>query len=319
LKHKESMDYYNILELKAECDDAAIKRAYRKLAIQWHPDSNDNANKELVRERFRQVGEAYAVLSDVKLRTIFDQYGIKGLKEGVRTARGGIIAAWSYNANPEAQFTDFFGTISPFAAFFGGNPGFVPLFPDDAPAQTGKAAAQTINLYCSLEELYLGCAKKEKVTVQKLQLDGKTTEPEDVVMTVEVQAGWRAGTKITFTGKGDEARGKATGDVVFVLKQKPHPRFIRDKNELNYTAKIDLVQALCGTHVEVPTLDGRVITIPISQIVKPNEPKVVANEGMPLVGKSTRGNLNIKFDVQYPEMLTNAQKEKLVEVLRPTS
>lgn len=79
------------------------------------------------------------------------------------------------------------------------------------------------------------------------------------------------------------------------------------------------MQALCGTHVEVPTLDGRVITIPISQIVKPNEPKVVANEGMPLVGKSTRGNLNIKFDVQYPEMLTNAQKEKLVEVLRPTS
>merc|ERR1719158_108337 len=311
------VDYYNVLELKSDADDAAIKKAYRKLAIQWHPSSNtDNTNTELVQEKFRNIGEAYAVLSDAKRRTIYDQYGENGLKEGLTTARGCKIVPWSYNVNPEEQFSDFFGSVSPFAEFFGGDSGFVPLFPDADVKKAGKAAAQNINLYCSLEELYLGCTKKEKVTVQKLQLDGKSTEPEDVVMTVDVQAGWREGTKITFQCKGDEAAGCATGDVVFVLKEKPHPRFTRDKNELIYTATIDLTAALCGTVVEVQTLDRRTISIPITNIVKNNEAKVVPNEGMPVVGKSTRGNLLIKFDVQFPEMLSNAQKEKITEVLR---
>lgn len=312
-------DYYSTLELQSDATNADIKKSYRNLAINWHPDSNDNSNKELVKEKFRRVAEAYAVLSDVKLRTVYDQYGAKGLKEGVSNGNGGKIPAWSYNANPEQQFLDFFGSVSPFADFFTGDSGFMPMFPDTVVPKEGKVDAQEINLYCSLEELYQGCTKKVKVTKQQLQLDGKTTESTDEVMTVDVQAGWREGTKITFTGQGDEAGGMETGDIMFVLKEKPHPRFERNKSDLIFTATMSLTDALIGTTVEVLTLDQRTIPIAITEIVKPNEPKLVADEGMPIVGKpNKRGNLIIKFDVQFPDMLTVAQKEKIVDALTLT-
>jgi DnaJ-class molecular chaperone len=308
-------DYYSILELASDCTDAEIKKAYRQLATKWHPDANENSNKALVAQKFRSIAEAYTVLSDGKLRTIYDQYGLQGLQNGIPNGKGGYVGAWSYNQNPEEQFTDFVGRVSHFASYFAGDSGFMPIFPDTKVAKAGKVAAQTINLYCSLEELYQGCMKKVKVNRQRLSLDGKTTTPEDKVMTVDVQAGWREGTKITFTEEGDEAAQMSTGDIIFVLKEMPHPRFSRSKNDLIYTAAIDLTAALVGTVVEVLTLDRRTIPIAINEIVKPNTPKVVPGEGMPLVGKSTKGNLIIQFDVQFPEMLTEDQKSKIKEIL----
>lgn len=192
------------------------------------------------------------------------------------------------------------------------------MFQDTQAAKKGKNPAQIINLFCSLEELYEGCSKKVKVSRQKLNLDGATCMKEEVVMTVEVQAGWREGTKITFTCEGDEAPDVNTGDVVFVLKEKPHPRFVRAKNDLIYTASISLADALTGTVVEVKMLDGRVLPIPITEIVKPNQPKRVPNEGMPLVNSpGKKGDLVIEFDVQYPDMLTEAQKVKIRSIFAP--
>lgn len=308
-------DYYQILELKTECTDAEIKQAYRSKAIQWHPLKNDTHDKELVRDKFRSIGEAYTILSDPKLRTIFDQYGAKGLKNGIPNGKGGLVGAWSYSRDPEEQFSDFFGSISPFADFFSGDPGFIPMFQDTQPAKKGKSPSQVINLFCSLEELYQGCSKKVKVSRQKLNLDGTTCDTEEVVMTVEVQAGWREGTKITFTCEGDEAPEMSTGDVVFVLKEKPHPRFVRAKNDLVYTASINLSQALTGCIVEVKMLDGRVLPIPITEIVKPNHPKRVPKEGMPLVNSPGKGDLVIEFDVQFPDMLSETQKGKIRAIL----
>jgi DnaJ family protein B protein 13 len=303
-----------VLELKADAGADDIKKAYRQLSQQWHPAKNDDKDKDLVQAKFRAIAEAYIVLSDVKLRTIYDQYGMKGLKEGVGNGNGGYIAPWSYQGNPEEQFSDFFGTVSPFAEFFSGNAGFIPLFEETEEAKIGKAEAQIINLYLSLEEMFHGCTKKVKVVRQRLDLSGKDTTPEEKVMTVEVQAGWRAGTKITFTNEGDEAPRTETGDIVFVLKELPHPRFVRAKHDLIYTANISLAQSLTGTIVEVETLDLRTIAININEIVKPNQQKKVPGEGMPKVGGG-KGDLLISFNVEYPEMLTAAQKEKILEVL----
>lgn len=305
-------DYYSVLGLQKDCTDADIKKAYRKLAIQWHPDKNESSDKDAVQETFRRIAEAFTVLTNKKRRTIFDQYGVKGLKNGVE----GFIPAWSYNENPEEQFSDFFGSVSPFAEFFQGDSGFVPMFSGAGKAKTGKVDTQTINLYCSLEELYLGCSKKVSITRDRLNLDGKTVTSEDVYMTVEVQAGWRDGTKITHTCEGDEAPGMSTGDVIFLLKQKPHPRFVREKKNLIYTAKITLADALIGTTVEVKMLDGRVIPVPINEIVKPNQQKLVAGEGMPWASDPTKkGDLLIEFNVQYPDMLNDFQKVQIKEAL----
>lgn len=299
-----------------DCSDADIKKSYRHLAIQWHPSKNQSHSAELVQEKFRMVGEAFTVLSDTKLRTIFDQYGSKGLANGIPNGKGGFVGAWSYNKDPMEQFSEFFGSISPFAEFFSGDQGFIPMFTDTPAAKKGKNPSQFINLFCSLEELYAGCSKKVKVTRQKLKLDGKASETEEVVITVEVKAGWREGTKITFTREGDEAPEMNTGDVVFVLKEKPHPRFVRAKNDLVYTASINLAEALTGATVEVMTLDRRVLPIPITQIVKPNMQQRVPNEGMPFAqNQNKKGDLVIEFDVQYPDMLTEHQKKKIRDIL----
>ena len=102
------------------------------------------------------------------------------------------------------------------------------------------------------------------------------------------------------------------GDVVLLLKEKPHPRFKRVKNDLYFTANISLAQALCGMTVTVPTLDGRTLPIAVNEVVRPGMQKTVPGEGMPLVADpSRRGNLIISFDIAFPEALSEDQKTSL--------
>lgn len=310
------MDYYKTLELKRDCTDADIKKAYRRLAIQSHPKRSDATNLEPRQKKFQEISVAYCVLSDAKLRAIFDQYGEKGLKTGLPNGKGGFVGAWVYNDNPEAQFAEFFGSFSPFADFFNEDAGYASLFNNGGDQRSQKTDSQTINLYCSLEELYQGCTKKHKIVRQKLDADGKTCKPEDLIMTVDVKKGWREGTKITFTCEGDEAPEAVTGDVVFVLKEKPHPRFKRVKNDLVYTAKITLLEALTGVTISVETLDDRKLPIAINEIVRPGVQKRIAGEGMPLASDpSQKGNLIIDFDVAFPEVLSEQVKASLSELL----
>jgi DnaJ-class molecular chaperone len=173
-----------------------------------------------------------------------------------------------------------------------------------------------VNLYLSLEELARGASVKVKVTRSALQSDLKTTAPEDRVLTVTVAPGWRAGTKLTFPGAGDEAAGLKAGDVVLTVLEKPHPRFTRVKHDLVHTVTLSLLKALTGTVVEVEVLDGRVISVPVNEVVAPGYVQVVPGEGMPVSGKpDKKGNLQLHFNVVYPTSLSIAQKEKLALIL----
>jgi DnaJ-class molecular chaperone len=310
------MDYYKILELKRDCTDADIKKAYRRKAISWHPERNEGKSKDVVQQKFKSISEAYFVLSDSMLRAVFDQYGEKGLKNGVPNGSGGMIPAWSFTQNPETLFAEFFGSFSPFADFFNGESGINNLFADTGAKQGPKCDAQVLSLYCSLEELYAGCSKKVKIVRQRLKPDGSGRFAEERVMSVDINPGWREGTKITFTNEGDEEFKRETGDVVFVLKERTHSCFSRIKDDLKFTAKINLVQALTGTSIEVQTLDGRKLPIAISEIVRPGLIKTLVGEGMPLPrDPSKKGNLVIAFDVTYPDMLTETQKTAMREIL----
>jgi DnaJ family protein B protein 13 len=207
------MDYYKVLECKRDCTDADIKKNYRRLAIQWHPKRGESEGKdeELVAAKFREISESYWILQNPKLRAIFDQYGEKGLKNGLPNGKGGYVGAWSYNNNPDEQFAEFFGSFSPFADFFNEEGGYARLFTTSSGTAGGKLEAQIVNLYCSLEELHSGCTKRQRVTRQKISADGTNTEADTKIMTIEVQPGWREGTKITFTCEGDEAPETTTG------------------------------------------------------------------------------------------------------------
>jgi len=310
------MDYYKILELKRDCTDADIKKAYRTKAISWHPERNEGKSKDIVEQKFKTISEAYYVLSDSMLRAVFDQYGEKGLKNGVPNGSGGDIPAWSFTQNPTTLFAEFFGSFSPFADFFNGESGINNLFADTGVKKGHKCEAQVISLYCSLEELYAGCTKKVRVVRQKLRSDGVNRFAEERVMSVDINPGWREGTKITFTNEGDEEMKRETGDIVFVLKEKDHASFSRSKDDLCYTARINLVEALTGCTVNVKTLDGRTLSIAVTEIVRPGLTKTLVGEGMRQPrDTSKKGNLIISFDVTYPDMLTDTQKTAVREIL----
>ena len=128
--------------------------------------------------------------------------------------------------------------------------------------------------------------------------DGKVEE----TLEIHVKAGWKEGTKVTYAGRGDEVPGQPPQDLVFVLTQKPHPVFTREGDDLIVTKRISLVEALTeGNKIEVKSLDGRVLRVPLREVIRPGSERVIAGEGMPKPKyPGQKGNLRIKFDVSFP-------------------
>jgi DnaJ-class molecular chaperone len=289
--------------------DVEIKQAYRKLATISHPERAQNKNKETAVHHFRELAEAYTVLSDARRRAIYDQYGEKGLKEGAPNGVGGRTAPWAMTQSPLDIYTDFFGSSSAYADSVFVTPGISDVKEQKLPEP------EPVNLYCSLEELYSGCSKKLKIVRQRLQQDGQL-QGEEKVLTVDVKPGWKSGTKITFPKEGDDVPNMGTADVVLVLKEKPHPWFQRQGNDLVFTARVSLAAALTGSTVSVTHLDKRVLPIAVNEIVSPGSTKVIPNEGMPTAkDPRVKGNLILQFAVDFPSELSVDQKNKIKAIL----
>lgn len=140
--------------------------------------------------------------------------------------------------------------------------------------------------------------------------------PETEILTIEVKPGWKKGTKITFTDKGNEQPNQLPADLVFVIDEKPHDVYKRDGNDLLVGHRISLAEALGGTTVNLTTLDGRNLLIPVTDVVSPGYELVVAREGMPIVKEpGNRGDLKIKFEVKFPPKLTAEQRAGLRRAL----
>ncbi|XP_010415583.1 PREDICTED: dnaJ homolog subfamily B member 13-like [Camelina sativa] len=136
------------------------------------------------------------------------------------------------------------------------------------------------------------------------------------ILTIDVKPGWKKGTKITFPEKGNEQPGVIPADLVFIIDEKPHPVFTREGNDLVVTQKISLVEALTGYTVSLTTLDGRRLTIPVTNVISPEYEEVVPKEGMPLQKDQTKkGNLRIKFNIKFPTRLTSEQKTGVKKLL----
>ena len=150
-----------------------------------------------------------------------------------------------------------------------------------------------------------------------LNADGVSTSEEQKILEIDVKKGWKEGTKITFPKEGHQSPKKVPADIVFIIKDKPHPVFKRDKdNNLLYTAKISLREALTGTRLEIKTISGKVVGFPINEIVNPKTTKTISGHGLPLPKHPGHlGNLIISFDIQFPSYLSNDSKEALAQVL----
>ncbi|KAL9377475.1 hypothetical protein Peur_028810 [Populus x canadensis] len=346
------VDYYKILQVDKTAKDDDLKKAYRKLAMKWHPDKNPN-NKKEAEAQFKQISEAYDVLSDPQKRVVYDQYGEEGLKgqvpppgaSGAGPGPGGASffsagdgpASFRFNPrNADDIFAEFFGFSSPFGGMGGGSGGMrgtrFPggMFGDDIFSSFGEGGGGSMHqsaprkappienkLRCSLEELYKGASRRMKISRETFDASGKLV-PVEEILTIDIKPGWKKGTKITFPEKGNEQQHIIPADLVFIIDEKPHPMFSRDGNDLILSQKISLSEALTGYTVHLTTLDGRNLTIPINTVIHPNYEEVVPKEGMPIPKDPTkRGNLRIKFSIKFPTRLTSEQKAGIKSLMGP--
>ncbi|KDP32284.1 hypothetical protein JCGZ_13209 [Jatropha curcas] len=328
------VDYYNILKVDKNATDDDLKKSYRKLAMRWHPDKNPNDKKE-AEAKFKQISEAYEVLSDPQKRAIYDQYGEEGLKDmptpgsgGFPFGNGGSGGSNGFNPrNAEDIFAEFFGS-SPFG-FGSSGPGRSMRFHSDGGMFGGFSGGENLfrtysegtmprkpppvesKLPCSLEELYSGSTRKMKISRTVVDSHGRPVQ-ETEILTIDVKPGWKKGTKITFPDKGNEQINQLPADLMFVIDEKPHNTYKRDGNDLIINQRISLAEALGGTTVNLTTLDGRNLSIPVHDIVSPGYELVITREGMPIAKEpGNRGDLRIKFEVKFPTKLTPEQRTGL--------
>ena len=314
-------DYYAILGVDRNASDDELKRAYRKNAMKWHPDKNPD-DKVQAEKKFQELAEAYQVLSDQKKRQVYDSYGEEGLKAGMsEMPRGGPGAFHFGNGgfqSPDDLFREFFGSSGlggmggPFSGM-GSSHGF-SSFPNH-PRSMRKQQDTVVNLNLSLEELHSGIVKRLKITRNVTRVDGGI-ERAAKVHEVNIKPGFKAGTKIRYNGAGSEAPGCAPGDVIFVVQEKPHPKFKRDGNNLELTHRITLADALGGGVITIPGIDGQSYRLDCPDIINPKTSKIISGAGMP-ISKSVgqRGDLVVRFDIAFPSYLTSAKREQLREIL----
>ncbi|GLU06362.1 hypothetical protein SLE2022_234020 [Rubroshorea leprosula] len=335
------VDYYKILKVDRKATDDDLKKAYRKLAMKWHPDKNPN-NKKEAEAKFKQISEAYEVLSDPQKRAVYDQYGEEGLKGQVPPPGAGgetyfssedIPGSFKFNPrNANDIFAEFFGFGGGGGGGMSGSRFSSSFFGDDVFGSFGdgmgggggasmhhggprKAPPIENTLRCSLEELHKGTTKKMKISREIVDISGKTMQVEEI-LTIDVKPGWKKGTKITFPEKGNEHPNVIPADLVFIIDEKSHNVYTRDGNDLIVTQRISLAEALTGYTVHLTTLDGRNLTIPVNSIIHPNYEEVVPSEGMPIQkDPSKRGNLRIKFNIKFPTRLTTEQKAGIKKLL----
>ncbi|XP_059642455.1 uncharacterized protein LOC132284371 [Cornus florida] len=330
------VDYYNILKVNRNATDDDLKKSYRRLAMKWHPDKNPN-NKKEAEAKFKQISEAYDVLSDPQKRSIYDQYGEEGLKDMPPPGSSGS-GGFPNGFNPrdaEDIFAEFFGS-SPFGfgsagaakssrfqsdgggtfGGFGGSENMFRSYSDGSGASMPKKPPPVESkLPCSLEELYNGSTRKMKISRTVADANGRLV-PETEILTIDVKPGWKKGTKITFPDKGNEQVNQLPADLVFVIDEKPHNLYKRDSNDLIITHRVTLAEALAGTTVNLTTLDGRNLSIPVNDIVSPGYELVIAREGMPIAKEpGNRGDLRIEFEVKFPTRLTQEQRAALRRAL----
>uniref|UniRef100_A0A1A7XCT4 DnaJ (Hsp40) homolog, subfamily B, member 5 n=1 Tax=Iconisemion striatum TaxID=60296 RepID=A0A1A7XCT4_9TELE len=319
-------DFYKVLGVTPESNEDEIKKAYRKMALKFHPDKNSDADAE---DKFKEIAEAYEILTDPKKRSIYDQFGEEGLKNGIAPSQGNLFRN-NFPSDPHATFSSFFYNNDHFDSYFSSDGDseddlFNPFrrFPSshlggfagyEASQRKGQQRLQgdaiVHDLPVTLDEVMHGCTKQMKITRSRLNPDGRSLRNEEKVLNVVVKKGWKAGTRITFPREGDETPNNTPADITFILRDEDHPSYKRDGSNIVYTAQITLKEALCGCTVNVPTLDSRMMPLPCSDVIKPGAVRRLRGEGLPLPkSPSQRGDLVVEFQVLFPDRIPPQSRE----------
>lgn len=308
------MDYYKILGLQKKATEDEIKKAYRKEAMKWHPDKN-NENKEEAEEKFKNINEAYEVLSNPDKRKIYDMYGIDGLKnDNINNGFNYTNARDLFNLFFSGEVPGF-GEIPGFGggyAFggghsFGGEPRMHRFMFNGGDFDSDRHT-KVIEIKCTLNELYTGTIKK--INVESKMLNRRI---ENEIIEINIKAGWKEGTSLTYENKGNEYMPGKRQNIKCVIREKAHDFFKRINNDLYCTINCKLVDALTGVNGNIQTLDNRTIKYSSNDIIKYDSKLCIRGEGMP--SKNGKGNLYISFNIEFPTTLTYEQKRILKQII----
>lgn len=294
--------YYNILGVERGASQDEIKKAYRKLALKYHPDRNKNDPE--AENRFKEISEAYAVLSDKDKRKKYDAYGAEGFRQ--RYSQEDIFRDFDLDEIlRNFGFSGSPGFGGGFGQFFGGQGGG---YPDPFGPGMGrqprrnKGADMLSDITITFEEAALGAEKRFSVD--------RPTGREDT--NLKIPAGISEGKKLRLSGKGHPGiNGGPPGDLYFRVHVQPHPLFTREGDNILVEQTIGLTDALLGTTIEVPTLEGaKQVKVPAG--TQPNSKLRLKELGVRANGK--RGDQLVKIKVALPKELTDEQKDLIQKV-----
>lgn len=328
--------FYDLLGVKPNATPDELKKAYRKLALKYHPDKNPDKDSA---EKFKNISQAYEVLCDEKKRRIYDEGGEQALKEG-----GGGEGHYS---SPMDIFEMFFGggggrrrkenkgkdvvhqlSVSLEEIYKGSTRKLAlqkNVICDKCNGKGGKEGAVNKCTTCKgtgsqviLNQLGAGMYQQIHTTCRDCQGQGEKINAKDMcktcqgrkivqerkILEVHIDKGMEDGQKIPFYGEGDQVPGLEPGDIIIILEEKEHPVFKRKNMDLIMKMDINLNEALTGFKRTIKTLDDRILIISSlpGEIIKPNDVKCVLNEGMPMYKNPfEKGRLIINFNVKFPQ------------------
>ena len=345
-------DYYEVLGVERNAGEEDIKKAYRKLAVKYHPDKNPG--DKAAEEKFKELGEAYEVLCDSQKRSLYDQYGHAAFDR--RTGgfgRGGFH-------DPFEVFREVFGGGSIFEDLFGGGR------PDPTQPQRGDDLRYEMEI--TFEEAAHGCEKEISVTkaercdvchgsgaetgsrtktcptcggrgqvitsrgifsiaqtcphcqgagriIEKPCKTCRGTGRRELSSKIKLRipAGVDTGSRLRSSGNGEAGlRGGPSGDLYVVLHVRPHEIFQRDGDDLLCEVPVSFIHATLGAEIEVPTLDGKA-SIKIPAGTQPNTMFRLKGKGIKNIQGYGYGDLHVRMNVEVPTHLSPAQKAKLQE------
>lgn len=295
-------DYYKILGVSKDSSDDDLKKAYRKLAMKYHPDQNQGDKK--AEESFKEVNEAYAVLSDKEKRRQYDMFGADGFQQ--RFSQEDIFSNFDFGQ----VFREFgFGSEDVLGRIFGGMGGRRPSgrggYYSGGPfgrtaQQPQKGTDLVMDMQVSLKEAVFGGSKVAGFN--------KGAGVERV--TVKIPPGISSGKKLRIAGKGQQgAWGGPPGDILIKILVAPHRVFDRKGDNLITIREITLTQAVLGTQLEVPTLDNKTLSLKVPPGTQSHTQLRLKGHGVHRFNKTGRGDLYVKIIVRLPKSLTPEQEE----------
>jgi DnaJ-class molecular chaperone len=325
-------DYYQTLDLRRDCTEDEIKRAFRKLSIKFHPDKNPG--DEEAAQKFIEVNKAHEILTDPEKRQIYDLQGDEGLdrhEKGQNNPwgqQGGVNKGPNAYAEISVSLEELYNgaekdmtiqrnILCPQCRGTGAKDGKTKQCPS---CQGRGVRMQNVQVGFGFNmQMQVTCDKcggRGHVHVTNCpHCSGKRVVPNSKTLHVEVEKGMPDGKQIVFERESEQSPDHMPGDVIFTLKTRPHNTFHRIGDNLYTTLQLDLKDALLGFKKQIKHLDGHFTQIEKQEVTQPFEVKIIKEEGMPIHHvPSSFGDLHTKFVVKLPKKLTQKDKDLLNKI-----